>query len=73
MGHTQRGVAHLAGLLNEHGAQQALLSSQLSLALRADLTDQNIAALDLGTDADDAALVQIFQGVLRNPFLFQLF
>ena len=66
VGHTQRGVAHLAGLLTEDGAQQALLSSQLGLALRGDLTDQNIAALDLGTDADDAALVQILQGILRN-------
>ena len=37
MRHTQRGVAHLAGLLAEDGAQQALLSGQLSLALRGDL------------------------------------
>ena len=66
VGHAQRGVTHLAGLLAEDGAEQALLSGQLGLALRGDLTDQNVAALDLGTDADDAALVQILQGILRN-------
>ena len=66
MGHTQGGVAHLACLLTKDGAQQALLGGQLGLTLRGDLTDQNIAALDLGTNADDAALVQILQGILRN-------
>ena len=66
MRHAQRGIADFAGLLAEDGAEQTLLSGQLGLALRGDLTNQNVAALDLGTDADDAALVQILQGILRN-------
>ena len=64
--HTQRGVTHLAGLLAEDGTEQALLSGQLGLALRGDFTDQNITALDLGADADDAALVQVLQSILRD-------
>ncbi len=64
--HTQRGVTHLAGLLAEDGTEQALLSGQLGLALRGDLADQNITALDLGADADDAALVQVLQSILRD-------
>ena len=43
VGHAQGGVAHLAGLLTEDGAQQALLGGQLGLALRGDLTDQDVA------------------------------
>jgi hypothetical protein len=53
--HLQRGVADLAGLLAEDGAQQALLGGQLGLALRGDLADQDVAGADLGADADDAA------------------
>src|SRR5699024_397577 len=66
MGNAQGGVAHLAGLLAEDGAQQALLGGQLGLALRGNLTNQNVAGLDLGADADDAALVQILQGILAH-------
>ena len=50
----QGGIADLAGLFAENGAQQALLSRQLGLALRGDLADEIIAGLDLCTDADDA-------------------
>ncbi|CDC29576.1 uncharacterized protein BN792_01787 [Faecalibacterium sp. CAG:82] len=64
--HTQGGVTHLAGLFAKDGAEQALLSGQLGLALGGDLTNQNITALDLSADADDAALVQVFQSVLGN-------
>ena len=66
VGHTQGGVADLAGLLAEDGAQQALLGGQLGLALRGDLTDQNVAALDLGTDADDAAVIEVLQRVIAD-------
>ena len=45
VGHTQGGVADLAGLLAEDGAQQALLGGQLGLALRGDLADQDVARL----------------------------
>ena len=44
VGHLQRGVADLAGLLAEDGAQQALLRGQLGLALGRDLADEDVAA-----------------------------
>ena len=40
--YAQRGVAHVAGLLAEDGAQQALLGRELGLALRRDLADQDV-------------------------------
>src|SRR5699024_12881133 len=66
VGHTEGGVADFAGHHAGDGAQQALLSGQLGLALGRDLAHQDVAALDLGADADDAALVQVFQRVLRH-------
>src|SRR5699024_9529175 len=57
----QRRVAHLAALLVEDRAQQALLGAQLGLALRRDLADEDVAGTNLGADADDAALVKILQ------------
>ena len=59
VGHLQRGVAHLAGLLAEDGAQQALLGGELGLALRGDLAHEHVAREHLGAHADDAVGVQI--------------
>ena len=58
----QRGVAHVAGLLAEDRAQQLLFRRQLRLALRRHLADQDVARLDVGADADDAALVEVAAG-----------
>src|SRR6266487_14624 len=55
----QRRVAHLARLLAEDGTQQPLLRSQLGLALRGDLADQDVTGDDFGADPDDAALVEV--------------
>ena len=65
-GHLQRRVAHLAGLLTEDRAQEALLRGELGLALRRDLADEDVAGADLGADADDAALVEVLEDVLRE-------
>ena len=62
----QAGVLHLAGLLAEDGAQQALLRGQLGLALGRDLADQDVARLDLGADVDDAVLVQVLERLLAH-------
>ena len=59
--HLEGGVADLAGLLPEDRAKQALLGGQLGLALRGDLADEDVAGRDLGSDADDAALVEVGQ------------
>ena len=64
--HAQRGVTHLAALLTEDGAQQTLFRSQLGLALRGDLADQNVAGFDFGADADDATLVEVGHRVLAD-------
>ena len=64
--HAQRGVADFAGLFTEDGAQQAFFCGQIGLALRRYLTDQNIAGVDLRTDADDTVLVQILHRVVAD-------
>ena len=66
VGHLEAGVAHLAGLLTEDGAQQALLGGELGLALGRDLADQHVAGADLGADADDAAVVEVAQDVVAR-------
>ena len=64
VGHLERGVADLAGLLTEDGPQQALLGGELGLALGRDLADEHVAGADLGADADDAALVEVGEDLL---------
>ena len=64
--HLQRGVAHLARLLTEDRAQQALLGRELGLALGRDLADQVVAGVDLGPDAHDAALVEVLEDLLGD-------
>ena len=64
VGHLERGVADLAGLLTEDGPQEALLGGELGLALGRDLADQHVAGADLGADADDAALVEVGEDLL---------
>src|SRR6478735_1419875 len=62
----ERGVTHLAGLLTEDRAEQALLGGQLGLTLGRDLADQDVPCFNLGTDVDDAALVQAGQDFLGH-------
>src|SRR4051812_33211059 len=62
----QRRVADLARLLTEDRAEQALLGGQLGLALGRDLADEDVAGHDLGTDADDAALVEVGEDLLGD-------
>ena len=64
-GHLERGVADLARLLLEDRADQLLLGGQLGLALRRDLADEQVAGADLGADADDAAVVEVAERLLR--------
>src|SRR4051794_36461289 len=64
--HLQRGVANLARLLTEDRAEQPLFRRQLGLALGRDLADEDVARDDLGTDADDAALVEVGEDLLAH-------
>ena len=62
----ERGVLHLARLLAEDRAQQALLRRQLGLALGRDLADEDVAGADLGADVDDPLLVEVLEGLLAD-------
>ena len=62
----ERSVLHVAGLFAEDRAQQLLFRRQLRFALRRHLAHQNVARLDRGADADDAALVQVAQEALGD-------
>ena len=62
----ERGVANVAGLFAEDGAEQLLFRRQLGFALRRYLADEDVVVADLGADADDARLVEIAQGVLAD-------
>ena len=66
VGQAQRGVLHLARLLAEDRAQEALLRRQLGLALGRDLADEDVAGADLGADVDDALLVEVLEGLLAD-------
>ena len=64
--HLERGVTDLTCLLLEDRADQLLLGGQLGLALGRDLADEQVAGLDLGADADDAAVVEVAQRLLAS-------
>src|SRR5215831_11169894 len=64
--HLQGGVADLAGLLTEDGAQQPLLGRELGLALGRDLADQDVAVDDLGADPDDPPLVEVGEDLIGD-------
>ncbi len=59
--HTQGGVFDVAGLLTEDRTQQFFFRSQLGLAFRSDLADQDVASADFGTHVDDTGFVQLVQ------------
>jgi hypothetical protein len=66
VGQAQRAVLHLARLLTEDRAEEALLRGQLGLALGRDLADEDVAGADLGADVDDALLVEVLEGLLAD-------
>src|SRR5690606_9995441 len=75
----ERAVADVAGLLAEDRAEQLLLGGELALALRRDLSDQDVAGVHLGADAYDTRVVEVLEGlftdvrdVLRDLFLAEL-
>src|SRR5206468_2320735 len=61
----ERRVADLTRLLLEDRADQLLLRRELGLALRRHLADEQVARADLGADADDAAVVEVAERLLR--------
>src|SRR5690606_37519113 len=59
--HAQGGVLNVGRLLTEDRAQQFLFRSQLGLAFRSDLANQDVARADFGADVDDTGFVQLVQ------------
>src|SRR6185312_14093781 len=59
-------VANIAGLFAEDGAEQLLFRRELGFALGRDFADEDVVVLDLGADADDAALVEVAQRMLAD-------
>ena len=62
----ERGIAHLAGFLAEDRSQELLFRRELRLSLGRDLADQDVSRLDLGADPDDAAVVEVLEGLLTD-------
>jgi hypothetical protein len=65
-GDDEGSVLHVGGLLAEDGAEELFLGSELGLGLRGDLADKDVARLDLSTDADDAVVVEVLEGLFAN-------
>jgi hypothetical protein len=57
--YSQRGVANLPRLFAEDCAKQSFLSCELGFALGCNLTDKNIARVNLCADTDDTVLVEV--------------
>src|SRR5437899_5064670 len=62
----ERGVLHLAGLLAEDRAEQALLGRELRLALGRDLAHEDVLRPDLGPDVHDPVLVEVGERLLAH-------
>ena len=62
----QRSVLHVTGLVAEDGAQQLLLRRGIALALRRDLTDEDVTGNHMSTHADDTTLVEVLGSVLAH-------
>jgi hypothetical protein len=58
--HLEGGVFDVPGLVAEDGPKELFLGGELGLALGGDLAHQDVVGTDLGPQADDAALVEVF-------------
>ncbi len=62
----QRSVFHVRGLLAEDRTQEFFFSGQLGFALGRNFAHEDRAGLDLGADANDAALVEVAEHILAD-------
>src|SRR5699024_5293777 len=53
------GVANFTSLLTEDCAQKTLFCGQLGFTLRRHLTDEDVASVNIGLEAEDAAVIQV--------------
>ena len=66
MRHAQGGIFHIARLFAKNSPQQALLRRQFFFAFGRDLADQDIVRANFRTDTNDAAFVEVFDGIFTN-------
>ena len=59
--HAETGVLHIASLLSEDTAEEALFWSELSFTLWSNFTDENVAWANFCTDADDTFLCEVLE------------
>ena len=64
--HTQGGITDFSFFVTEDRTQQSFFRRQLRLALRGDLTDQDIARTDVSADHDDTVFIEVFDSIFRN-------
>src|SRR3546814_12261384 len=62
----KRGVAHVTRRFSEDGAEEFFFRRHRALALRRDLTYQNVARLHLGSDIADARLIEAAKGFFTD-------
>ena len=59
-------ISYLSCLLSEDCPEQTLFCSKLCLSLRSNFTYQNVTCTNLCANADDTALIKIFQSIVAN-------
>ena len=62
----ERGILDIAGFVAEDSAEKFLLRSRVGFSFRGNLTDKDIAFLDLGADTDDTVFVKVFGGIVTD-------
>ena len=62
----ERSILYVAGFVTEDRTEQLLLGRRIALALRGDLTDQDIARMYVRADTDDTVRVQVLRSVLAD-------
>ena len=60
-GNDERGILNVSGLFTEDRAEQLFFRSEFGFGLRRDFADEDVAGLHLGTDANDAVVIEILQ------------
>ena len=66
MRHPQAGIFHFTRLVAKDSTQQFFFWAEFLFTFRRDLTHENIHLIDISTNANDTALVQVFERILAH-------
>ena len=64
--HLERAVLHVLGFFAEDGREELFFRRQLGFALRRDLADEDVARLYMGSDPDNAPLIEIHERLIGD-------